>query len=199
MRKQEFLDELKNKLSGLPRQDVDERLTFYSEMIDDRIEEGLSEEAAVSDIGSVDEIAEQIVADIPLSKIAKEKIKPKRRMRVWEIILLAIGSPIWLALLIAVIAVLIALYAVIWSVVASLWAVFASLIAVALVGITGGVLLAVFGNALSGVALIGASIVCAGLSILMFFGCRAATKGVAKLTKYSVLGIKKCFVSKEEA
>ena len=46
MSKQEFLDQLRARLSGLPRQDVIERLNFYSEMIDDRMEEGLSEEDA---------------------------------------------------------------------------------------------------------------------------------------------------------
>lgn len=37
MRKWEFLSTLKNRLSGLPKQEVEERLNFYSEMIDDRM------------------------------------------------------------------------------------------------------------------------------------------------------------------
>ena len=44
MNKQEFLAELRRGLSGLPRDDIEERLSFYGEMLDDRIEEGLSEE-----------------------------------------------------------------------------------------------------------------------------------------------------------
>ena len=47
MRKQEFLTELRKGLSGLPQDDIEERLSFYSEMIDDQIEEGLAEEEAV--------------------------------------------------------------------------------------------------------------------------------------------------------
>lgn len=78
MTKLQFLLSLHNKLSGLPQNEIEERLNFYSEMIEDRIEDGLSEEEAVSEIGTVDEIAEQIVSDIPLTKIVKEKIKPKR-------------------------------------------------------------------------------------------------------------------------
>ena len=74
MSKQEFLVQLRKGLSGLPQDDIEERLTFYSEMIDDRMEEGFSEEEAVSQIGSVDEIVSQIIADIPIMKIAKEKI-----------------------------------------------------------------------------------------------------------------------------
>ena len=73
MNKQEFLGALRSRLSGLPSQEVDERLNFYSEMIDDRIEEGISEEDAIAQIGTVDGVATQIVADIPLSKIGCDK------------------------------------------------------------------------------------------------------------------------------
>ena len=88
MTKHEFLLSLQDRLSGLPQDDVEERLTFYCEMIEDRMEEGLSEEEAVSAIGSVDEIAAQIVADIALAGNAKEKTKPHRA---WEIVFLALG------------------------------------------------------------------------------------------------------------
>lgn len=87
MNKQEFLSGLRKGLSGLPQDDIEERLTFYSEMLDDRVEEGLSEEEAVSALGSVEEIVGQAVADIPLAKVVKERIKPKRRLRAWEIVL----------------------------------------------------------------------------------------------------------------
>ena len=80
MNKQEFLAELQKGLSGLPQEDRDERLTFYGEMLDDRMEEGLSEEEAVAAVGSVEEIVRQTAADIPLAKIARERIRPKRRL-----------------------------------------------------------------------------------------------------------------------
>lgn len=94
MNKQEFLMRLREGLSGLPQNEIEERLTFYSEMIDDRIEEGLSEEQAIGEIGDIDEIISQIVADIPLAVLVKEKVKPSRKLRVWEIVLLILGSPI---------------------------------------------------------------------------------------------------------
>ena len=49
MTKKEFLSSLRSKLQGLPPSDIDERISFYSEMIDDRMDEGKSEEEAVSD------------------------------------------------------------------------------------------------------------------------------------------------------
>lgn len=199
MSKQEFLALLRKGLSGLPQDDIEERLTFYSEMIEDRIEEGLSEEEAVSAVGSVYEIVAQVIADIPLAKIAKERIKPKRRLSAGEIVLLALGSPIWLSLVIAAIAVILSLYVSLWSVIISLWAVFGSIIGCAFGGIVAGIVFAYNGNILTGIAMFGAGIVCAGLSIFMFYGCKAATKGIVILTKKLVVWIKNCFIKKEEA
>ena len=126
MSKQEFLDCLRKGLSGLPQEDIEERLTFYSEMIDDRIEEGLSEMEAVSAIGTVDAVITQVLADTPLTKLVKEKAKPKRTLRAWEIVLLVLGSPIWLSLLIAAFIITLAAYIVVWSVVITLWSIEAS-------------------------------------------------------------------------
>lgn len=199
MSKQEFLDELRHGLSGLPRDDIEDRLTFYSEMLEDRIEEGLSEEEAVSAAGSVDEIVSQIIADIPLTKIAKERIRPKRHLKAWEIVLLALGSPIWLSLGIAAAAVVLSLYISLWAVIVSLWAVFASLAVCAVGGIAACVAFSTGGSGAAGAASLAAGIVCAGLAIFMFFGCRAATKGILVFTKKIAIWIKNCFIKKEEA
>ena len=199
MYKQEFLDALRLRLSGLPQDDVDGCLAFYSEAIDDRIEEGLSEEDAVSQMGSLDGIIEQVVADIPLTRIAKERIGSRRRLKAWEIVLLAVGSPIWLSLLIAAFAVILSLYAVLWSVIISLWAVFGAFVGCSVGGVVGGILFAVGGHVPVGIALVGCGITLGGLSILTFFGCMAATKGVLILTKKIAVWIKSCFIGREGA
>lgn len=199
MSKQEFLAQLRKELSGLPQDDVEERLVFYSEMIEDRMEDGLSEEEAVAAVGTVDEIVAQVVSEIPLTKIAKERIRPKRRLSVVEIILLVLGSPIWLSIGVAAFAVILSLYVSLWAVIISLWAVFVSLAASSV----GGVLLCVFfaagGNGASGIAMLAAGIICAGLSIFLFYGCKAVTKGISILTKKMAIGIKNCFIRKEAA
>ena len=119
MKKTEFLSELQTKLAGLPEQDLEERLGFYGEMIDDKMEEGIPEDEAVAQIDTTDEIVSQIVAEYPLAKIVKEKVKPKRRLRPWEIVLLIVGSPLWLSLLIAAFAVALSLYITLWSLIIS--------------------------------------------------------------------------------
>ena len=198
MSKHEFLTQLRKGLSGLPQDEVEERLTFYSEMIDDRMEEGLSEEEAVAGVGSVEEIVAQIVADTPFTKIAKERIKPKRQLSGGEILLLALGAPIWLSLGIAAFAVILSLYVSLWSVISSLWAVCASIVACAVGGVLACVVFILRGYTASGIAMLAAGIVCAGLSIFMFYGCKAATTGVVTLTKKIAIWIKNCFIKKEE-
>lgn len=198
MRKQEFIYQLWKKLSDLPKEEVEERLSFYAEMIDDRMEEGLSEEEAVAAIGSTDEIAGQIVDDIPVQKIIKEKTKPKKRLRAGDILLLVLGAPIWVPLLIiAPFAVMISLYVALWVTVVSLWGVFASFIGCAVGGIAGSSILFIMGKPFAAIALIGAGLVCAGLSIFIFFGCKAATKGAVILPYKIAKGIKHLLIKKE--
>lgn len=191
MTKLKFLLSLHDKLSGLPPEEVEERLNFYSEMIEDRIEEGLPEEDAVSAVGSIDEIAAQITEDITPAKNAPEKAPQQRQLKWWETLMLVLGSPVWFSLLVAAFSVVFSLYISLWAVVISLWAVFGSLTACAFGGIVAGVGFALVGHGLTGMAVAGAGSVCAGLGIFLFFGCNKATRGTALLTKKSILYIKK--------
>ena len=198
MTKLEFILSLSKKLSGAPEKEAEERIAFYVEAIEDRIEDGLSEEDAVADVGSVDDIATEILSEIPLVKIVTDKIKPKKKLRTWEIVLLAVGSPVWLPLLIAAIAVGLAIYASVWAIIVSLWAVFGSVIGCAVGGVTGALAIFITGEITPALALFGAGIFLGGLSIFVFFGCKEATRGILKLTKWVALEIKKCFIKKEE-
>lgn len=199
MNKQEFLENLRNGLAGLSQEDVEERLAFYGEMIDDRMEEGLSEEDAILHIGSVEQIVTQSIADTTVKTRVKEKIKPKKQMGAWEIVLLILGSPIWLSLLIAGMAVIFSLYVSLWSVIISLWSVFGAFIGCSFGSIVSGIIFAYTGHELIGVAMLGAALVCVGLSIFAFYGCKAATKGILLLTKKMAVWTKRCLMKKEEA
>ena len=92
MTKNEFLTELRVALAGLPEEDIEKSLEYYSEMIDDRVEDGLPEGEAVADLGSIEDIRKQILKDIPITKIIKEKVKPKRSFGGWEIAVIIIGG-----------------------------------------------------------------------------------------------------------
>ncbi|MBP3672344.1 MAG: DUF1700 domain-containing protein [Oscillospiraceae bacterium] len=105
MNKTAFLDELRAQLKQLPKKERQQYIDYYAEMIDDRMEDGISEEEAVAALGSPEEIAAQILADAPQ--------KQAHKFRVWEIVLIVLGSPIWLTLGLAVVMVLLSLVLVI--------------------------------------------------------------------------------------
>ena len=202
MNKQEFLKELGKRLSGISKADADERLSFYSEMIDDRIEEGLSEEKAVESVGSVAEIAAQILEDtttVSAAKSEKAQNTEKRKSKAWAIALICVGSPLWIALGAAAFSVLIAIYACLWAVAGSLWAIPISLIACLPASILALVIQCIAGNVLSGLALLGIGFFAAGLSIFATFGCLKATKGTAALSKIIFLWLRSLFARKESA
>lgn len=202
MTKIEFLLSLNEKISALPQDEVRERLNFYSEMIEDGIEEGLSEEEAVAAVGDVDEIAEGIMAELSQNKgepsiEAVSDKKPKRRISGMEIALLIIGFPLWFPLLIATFAVAFSLCVSVWAVIISLWAAFVSIGAGIIYFLAKGIY-QVFGtHVLTGVALFGAALICAGLSVFAFYGCVYVTKYTAILTKKCILGIIKLFRRRE--
>ena len=198
MNRESFLNALREKLSYLPQDDVEERIAFYSEMIDDRIEEGMTEEEATASIGAVDQISEHIMSEVPLPKLLIEKVKPKRKLRPWEIVLLALGSPVWVPLALAAVCVLLAVYVVIWSVAASFYAVDLSIAAGAVFSIPSAVQYWVSGNRAGGFFMVGAGLALAGLAILLFFFSGRIARGVVKLTGRFLLWLKSLFTGKED-
>ncbi len=196
MNKKQFLDSLSEKLRGFPEEDAKKSLEYYSEIIDDRIENGENEEEAVAGLGNIDDILAQILADTPLPRIVKEKVKPKRNLIGWEIALILLGAPLWIPLAIAILAVILSLYVILWSVVISVCATAAVLIfsAVALLG--AGAVMLFTGHAVQGILILGTVFICTGSFILVFIICKALVRGAVALCKAIVFGIKSIFVRK---
>ncbi|MBP3809760.1 MAG: DUF1700 domain-containing protein [Clostridiales bacterium] len=197
MNKAEFLNELRTKLNGLPQNDIEERVSFYTEMIDDRVEDGMSEEEAIEQIGPVDKVVETIVSEIPLSKIVKAKVKPQKKMPVWAIVLLVLGFPVWFPILISLVSVIFSVYLTLWIIVITLYAVDLSLAVASIASIASAFVAFIGGEPLVGLASIGSFMVCGALSVLMFFGCGYVVKGVVFVTRKMLLGIKSWFIGKE--
>lgn len=199
MRKRDFLEQLRGRLSGLPREELEERLAFYHEMIDDRMEEGLSEEEAVQAVGTLEEIMAQILEESAAGNSQPESTPAKRKMKAWEFVLLALGSPVWVSLLVASFAVVLALGASLWAVIASLWVVFAAAIYLSFGCLYWVVAFIIGGQLQDGMLMLSIALISAGLGIFLFFGCKLATKGAVLLTKKSVCATKLCFGKKEAA
>lgn len=196
MTKYEFLTALRCGISGLPAEDIDRSLEYYSEMIDDRIEDGVPEEDAVAAVGTVDENVAHILSDIPLSRIVREKIRPKRTLRGWEIALIAVGSPVWIPLMLALICVALALFVVVWALVITLYAVTLSFGAMTLSGIIGSVQYIFGGNFVGSALFFGAGLTSAGLAILSFIFIVHITRATIKFSKNIVVGLKTHYAGK---
>lgn len=112
MKKTEFLSSLRQKLSILPQRDVEKILEYYSEMIDDYIESGYSQEAAVAKMGGVNNVAAQILANAQNPTYEAPYVQKQKKGRAM-ILLLILGFPIWFPLLVAAFSILLSLAIVI--------------------------------------------------------------------------------------
>ena len=199
MNKVLFLKTLRSKLSFLSPDEIDERLAFYEEMIDDRVEEGMTEEEAVEAVGSVDKIAEQIMSETPLTKLVAKKVRPKRSLEVWEIVLFVVCAPIWIPLLFSFAVTLFSIYIAIWCVLFSFFVVNIALAGSALVSIPCAIWFICTGKPLAGLFFIGGGLALAGLTILMFYLNVGISKGIVWLSEKFVLWIKSLFVGKKKS
>ena len=195
MNKQEFIENLRARLSALPEDELEDRLNFYREMIDDRVEDGLSEEEAVSEIGTVEEISERIISEQSSVVLHSKESETKedaeeKKEKTASKVLFWLGAPLWALLGIIALPIVLVIFTVLWAAVVSVWAVFGALAVAA----PGCVVMAVINLAAGGqstIIMLALGLACAGLAIFGFYGCLAATRGSAFLTKSSIRYLKK--------
>ncbi len=189
MNKYQFLAALRERLDGASSEDIKKSLDYYEEMINDRIEDGMSEEEAVSALGSIDDIVAQIKSEIPVQRSARVSREDKgapRKMRTWEKVMLILGSPVWLALLVAAVITVLSVYIVIWAVLVVFYAADLCFAAAALVGVIGAFSLAMLGMNAQALIFFGVGLVCAGMCVLWFLGTSKLALCTVKLTKAAV-------------
>ena len=196
MNKREFLNELESRLQGLPKSDIDEKVSFYDEMIQDMVEEGKTEEEAIYSLGSIDEIVDQIAGETKITKLVKERIKPKKSISGLTIVLLVIGFPIWLPLLIVFGVLLLLGFILLWTAVIVSYSIEAALIASGFGGLFANLIALFHGEfSIGGFAV---SLIAAGLSLVFFAVCIYATKISFRLTASVLLDIKRRMIGGKE-
>lgn len=198
MNKQEYLDAITNRLDGVPEDEIQKSIDYYSEIIDDRIEDGMTEEESVSAVGSVDDAVNEILENIPLSKIIKTRANSRRKIKPIEIVLLILGFPIWFPLLLVFIILIFVFYIVLWVIVIVLFivdlAVFISGVAAIIAGIWGMFKLGIAYP----LAAIGGGLLLVGLSLLLLIPLIKLAKVVAKFAKVLARWIKSWFVRRKK-
>ena len=124
MNKTQFCALLGNKLKPyLSPKEMYKTLNFFEEMIDDRIDEGLSEEEAISQLGDINIIVDQILDEHNIGK--------KQTKLVWRFIPRELGFinivllfPAWITIFSLVASLFIVILSIIFSIVFSIIAIF---------------------------------------------------------------------------
>lgn len=192
MTKQEFLSELERALGKLPHTEVEQALAFYDEAVSDRIEDGLSEAEAVADLGPINAIAAQIAAETP--PIPRAIARANTGSRTLNIVLLAVFSPIWVPIVLALAAAALAVYVAIWAVIAALWAVDAALVLMPFAGLAALASTLGGGMPLPGVFVFGLSLVSSGFGLVASFAVFWASKLLFRATRTFARWIASLFV-----
>ena len=195
MTKNDFLSELYRRLSTIPSEDRASSIEYYSEMINDKIEDGIPEPYAVAMLGDIDDIVNQIISDIPLHKLIKEKIAKPRSASVWRIILtsfgfLVIGIPIIACLFTVALSLVIG----VWSIAISMFAAVIALTVSGACGIAGFFVLLVLNSPAKAFLLLGTSLTSLGLVLPVFHLAMYCSKLAVLVVKGIILLVKKSFL-----
>ena len=192
----EYLSALASGLSQLSEEERRKQISYYEELFADMKEDGLTEEEIAEKLGSPAKAAREIMEEMPLPKLVKTRVRPKNGWSVLAIILVILGSPIWLSIALAMFAVMISIYVVIWSVVIVLFAVVLSILAA---GVAGIVLFAVniMSASVPALLVLGLGLICLGMTAPAFLGAVAAAKGVCRLTGRIARWIRSLFIRKD--
>lgn len=197
MTKHEFLDKLRQSISEYPSEETNQSLEYYSEMIDDRVEEGMTEAEAVASLGTVETIAQQIKEELPLTTLVKQKTREKTKgkaMPVWAIVLLILGFPLWGSVVLMIVGTVLSLYLTIWAIDVSLWTVVLAFVSVGVVGIFWSVVSLFQGIPGAALFLLGIGLAGIGLAIFLCLGTILVTKGICHGTGWCFRQIKKSMI-----
>ena len=186
MTKNEFLSALERQLASLPESDRKRSILYFDEIIADRMEEGLSEEEVLAEMESVEEIAKGILSDAAEEPAAPQNVPRKvGGCPLWLAILLAVlASPIWLPIAFSVAATLVTIYMVPWILILTLFCVAIAFILGGLAGIVLALICSPVNGAYITMLAVGICIFLTGFGILLMFPSVILTRWLARGTAW---------------
>ena len=201
MNKAQFLECLRQEISEYPVEETSKSLEYYTEMIDDRIEDGMTEDEAVASLGSVKEIVQQIKCELPLSTLVRQRAMEKTnggKIPAWVIVLMVLGAPLWFPLVLVFGILVFTIFVVIFTVGISFWICDVSF-AIAAIACLFEAGRAIFtGSFLLAVVDFGVCLIMAGLTIIFFVVSFLISKGLMKGIAWSFIQLKKSIIGKKE-
>ncbi|TGY73772.1 DUF1700 domain-containing protein [Enterorhabdus sp. NM05_H27] len=196
MNKQEYLARLRAALACLPEGEIEESVAFYTEMIDDRVADGLTEEEATAQLDDPKAAARAIIADLPVVPRTVVRTKQRNRALYWTLVIL--GFPLWFPLLLAAGMLVLAGLLTIWCLILGLWLLAAGLLAGGPLGIGVCLWALAVGQPAYGVFELGSGLLCFGLGLFCLHGAVAASKTLMQVSRQWIAKAKAPFVKVKE-
>ena len=189
MSRAEFLRLLRWRLAQMPQSEIEKNVAYYDEMFSDMIEDGMTEEEAAARLGDPEEIAKELLRDMPMSELVRSRVRPSGGWTAFSILLAVVLCPIWLPLLIAAAAVVLGLFIALWAVA----------LAVLVIGAVTLVGAAIFGYlSVPWGLLTGMALIALGAALLAGLGAVWLVKLIARATSALWHKIKELLIKKEQ-
>ncbi len=168
MNKKEFLNDLDSKLNFLTEEERNKTLNYYSEIIEDRIESGASEEEAVLQMESTEVIAKKLIAENSTQKTTSEKVLDfidklfEKHGYLFVLAIVIFSIPLWTPIVGVILGLVCTMFLILFAMIA-----FGAIGSVAALGI--GISF-ITQSLLSAISALGVSMVCAGFAVLVTIG-----------------------------
>ncbi len=182
MNKEQFFNELNKLLKALPEKERNKANTYYNELINDHIEDGMAEEIAIEKLGDIQSIADEILSDNGIN--TDNGIKTNKGSSVGSNILigtlLVLGFPLWGSLLLAGALLLLSFYIILFCPIILFGSIAIAFLASSIL-CTVTALFIFLENIPYGIFQLGAGIIVFGLSIIFGWLLVSTTKSIFKL------------------
>lgn len=201
MTKREFFDALTSRMKSLPKEEQNRVIRYYNEVLEDYMEDGMSEEEAVAQIEDVDTIAKRILLEYAMESHNKTPVEAdpvykaeqyKKQGNVLMVTLALILIPLWGSLLIAALSGVFALAV-------SLFCVPISIGAAAIGCIIMTPVLIFSGQVGKGFLVLGAGLICVALTLISIPLVIWLIKLSYKLVRWMLQKVKAVFSSRKAA
>jgi uncharacterized membrane protein len=192
------LKNLERELKNIPKSEIVKCLAYYNEIIEDYIEDGLREEAAVSRLDTPKVAAERFINERTITPI-KESSYSKPNKSHTSLLFLILGFPLWFPLIVTFYSLVFTLFVVIWSLIFTIYVLFISFIISGIACIIyAPIQYFLITNLYLAIGTAGAGLILIGLSLIMLYFSKNCAHGLLKLSGYTLKMLKFTFFKKED-
>lgn len=189
MNKAEFLNDLKCRLNFLSKEEREKTISYYREIIDDRIESGAGEEEAVAQMESTQMIAEKLMPEgSGVQRTASEKVFDwidtffTKHGYLFVLIVLILSFPLWSPIVVGVLTFVGIMFFLLFAMIV--------LGAVSSVVALGIAVSFITQSLLSALSALGVSMFCAGFTILTTIGTFKLINKISNFFKRTYQSVK---------